>query len=155
VLRAAARAHRETGAAVTVHLHPPARKGLDILAILEGEGVNLARTVMDHVDIALGHLDIGLDEAVDYYRSLLERGCFVEFDTCGNDAYFATSGYGSAFWCPSDRERAEAIARLFDLGFGDRILISQDVCHKYHLIRYGGWGYGHILRHFVQNLRDF
>jgi phosphotriesterase-related protein len=154
VLRAAAWASRETGVAVSVHLHPPTRNGHAVLAILEGEGLAPDRIVLGHVDLSLGHLDVTFEEALDYHRSLAEHGCFVEYDTCGNDAYFARSGYGPAFWCPSDRERARGIAALFEAGFGDQLLLAQDVCHKYHLVAYGGFGYGHVLRSFVHNLRD-
>jgi phosphotriesterase-related protein len=156
VLRAAARAHRETGTVVTVHLHSTGRNGPQVLDILEEEGVNLARTVMDHVDSALAQPDIGFDEAIDYYRSLAERGCFIEFDTIGNDSYYAKSRYGPrGHWAPSDRERAEAIARMLELGFADQILLSQDVCTKHLLVHYGGFGYGHILRNFCDHLRDY
>jgi phosphotriesterase-related protein len=154
VLRAAAQAQQATGVAVTVHLHPASRNGHDVLGILESAGADLSRVIMDHLDISLGHLDIGLDDAVAYHSTIAERGCYLEYDTCGNDAYFASSGYGGAFWCPSDRERAKAIAMLIDAGYGERILLSQDVCHKYHLVRFGGFGYGHVLRSFLQNLRD-
>lgn len=154
VLRAAARAQLATGVALSIHLHPPSRTGHDVLAILDGEGVDPRRVVLCHVDIALGHLDLPPDEPMGYFRSLAERGCFLEFDTCGNDAYFEGARYGRSFWCPSDRERAAAIAALVEAGHGDQILLSQDVCHKFHLRRYGGFGYGHILRTFVKNLAD-
>lgn len=154
VLRAAARAQQATGVAITLHLHPPSRTGHEVFDVLEREGADLTRVVAGHLDISIGHLDLSLDEAVAYHRSLADRGCWIEYDTCGNDAYFAGSRYGAPFWCPSDRERAAAIAKLFAAGYGDRILLSQDVCHKYHLVRYGGFGYGHILRNFVHNLRD-
>jgi phosphotriesterase-related protein len=154
VLRAAARAHIATGAAVTVHLHSTSRRGLEVLTILEQEGVNPSRTVVDHVDICtLGQ--IPFHEAMQYFQALAERGCFVEFDTCGNDSYYAESKYGRGYWAPTDRERAQAIAALFELGFGDQVLISHDVCTKHLLMRYGGFGYGHILRTFGHNLRDF
>ena len=34
-------------------------------------------------------------------------------------------------------------------GYLEHILISQDVCFKMDLQRYGGWGYEHILSHIV------
>ncbi len=155
ILRAAARAQQVTGVAITVHLHPSSRKAHEILDILESEGADLSRVVMGHLDVALGHLDIEFAEAIDYHRSLAERGCYIEFDTCGVDMYVQKSKYHRAFACPSDRERAKAIARLADAGFLPQILLSQDVCFKHSLVRYGGFGYGHILRNFVQSLRDF
>jgi phosphotriesterase-related protein len=156
VLRAAARVQARTGIALTVHLHPPSRAALEVVDILDDEGANLERVVLGHADIALGHLDTTREAVLRYHVELARRGCFVEYDTCGfPDAYMPDVGFYNPFWFPSDRDRAEAIARLFDAGFGDRVLIAQDVCHKFHLTRYGGYGYGHILRSFVTSLRDF
>lgn len=156
VLRAAARAQHATGAALTIHLHPPSRAALEVIAILGDEGADLSRVVMGHVDIALGHLDATTEQVLEYHAEIARRGCYLEYDTCGfPDAYMPRTDFYNAFWFPSDRERAEAIARLFDMGFGNQILIAQDVCHKHHLTRYGGYGYGHILREFVGSLRDY
>ena len=38
-------------------------------------------------------------------------------------------------------------------GFGHRLLLSQDVFLKMMLTRHGGFGYAHVLRHFVPRLR--
>ncbi len=154
VLRAAARAQQATGVAITLHVNPATRKGHEVLEILESEGANPSRVVMGHLDVALGHLDIEFDEVVAYHRSLAERGCYIEYDTFGNDMYVPRSSYFPAFGCPSDRERVKGIARLVDGGFERQILVSQDVCLKHHLVNYGGFGYGHILRNIVQMFRD-
>jgi phosphotriesterase-related protein len=156
VLRAAVRAQDQTGAALTIHLHPPSRSGLAIVEILDDEGADLTRVVMGHVDIALGHLDTTGEDVLRYQAELARRGCYVEFDTCGfPDAYMPKTEFYNAFWFPSDRDRAWAIAQLIDLGYLDQVLVAQDVCHKHHLTRYGGYGYGHVLREFTGSLRDF
>lgn len=155
VLRAAAIAQQQTGVAITTHLHPASRTGHEVFRILDDAGADPTRIVFGHVDFALGHLDMTVGEAVKYHSSLADYGSYIQYDGVGNEAYFEGAGYGESFWCPSDRVRAEAVKRLIDLGYGDRILLSHDVCHKYHLLRYGGFGYGHILRTFVKNLRDF
>ena len=49
---------------------------------------------------------------------------------------------------PSDEENARAIARLVEKGYGDRLLLSQDVFLKMMLTRFGGFGYGYILKPF-------
>ncbi len=154
VLRAAARAQRATGLAITLHVNPATRKGHEVLDILESEGADPSRIVMGHLDVALGHLDIAPDEVIAYHRSLAERGCYLEYDTFGNDMYVPKSTYFPAFGCPSDRERVMGIARLVERGFERQILVAQDVCLKHHLISYGGFGYGHILRNIVQMFRD-
>ena len=140
VLRAAAAAHARTGLAINVHVAIFRREALAALDILEAAGADLSRVVISH-----------LDEQPDtaYHRAILERGAYVEYDTFGSECYF--DGDGSAE--PSDRERVDCLIELLDAGFGDRLLISQDVCTKVQLLKYGGFGYGHILRSIVPRLR--
>jgi len=157
VLRAAARAHKATGVPITLHPPLPVRKGEHIVGILKSEGVNPERIVMGHLDFPLGHVDIGFSEAIEYLESVAELGCYLEFDCCGGELYQPELGQDEVlpFWMPSDRVRAEAIARLCQAGYGDRILLSQDICKKMDLVHYGGFGYGHVLRNFAQSLLDF
>jgi phosphotriesterase-related protein len=154
MLRAAVRAQQRTGLAITVHCNLGSRTGLEVLRVLDQAGADLSRVVLGHVDFALGHLDIAFDDAVAYHKRLAETGCYLEYDTVGADGYFRGTGNERPFWAPSDRQRAEAIAQLLDAGFGDQLLISHDVCLKQYLLHYGGFGYGHILREFTQNLGD-
>ncbi len=140
VLRAAAAAQGKTGLAINVHVAIFRREALAALDILEAAGADLSRVVISH-----------LDEQPDtaYHRAILERGVYVEYDTFGSESYF--DGDGSAE--PSDRERVDCLVELLDAGFGDRLLISQDVCTKVQLLKYGGSGYGHILRSILPRLR--
>ncbi len=154
MLRAAARAQRETGAAISVHCNLGTRTGAVVLDLLAAAGADLSRVVLGHVDFALGHLDTSFEGAVSYHKQLASSGCFIEYDTVGADGYFRGTGAERPFWAPSDRQRAEAIACLFDAGFGDRVLISHDICLKQYLLHYGGFGYGHIVREFRHNLLD-
>ena len=139
VLRAAAAAQARTGLAINVHVAIFRREALAALDILEAAGADLSRVVISH-----------LDEQPDtaYHRAILKRGAYVEYDTFGSECYF--DGDGSAE--PSDRERVDCLIELLDAGFGDRLLISQDVCTKVQLLKYGGFGYGHILRSIVPRL---
>lgn len=152
MLRAAAKAHLATGLAITVHVHPPGRCGHEVLDILTGEGVAPGRIILDHIDASLAHPDIEFAQAVDHIASLADRGCFVEFDLCGNSGYFVTSE--ASWWLPSDRERVRAIAWLCRRGHSGRILLSQDVGHRHYLREYGGWGYAHVLTDFSHHLRE-
>lgn len=147
VLRAAARAQSQTGLALTIHLDSAAGKGHEILDIVEDEGADTTKVV-------LGHLDATIDESLAYHRSLAERGAIIEYDGVGMELYWPMTGQRS-FWTPSDRDRARAVAGLFDAGFGEQVVLSQDVCMKTALLAYGGFGYAHILRSFLMNLRDF
>jgi phosphotriesterase-related protein len=148
VLRAAARAQSQTGLALTIHLDPSAGKGHEILDIVEGEGADTTKVVLDH-------LDATIDESLAYHRSLAERGAIIEYDAVGSESYWPGLAGGRSFWLPSDRVRARAVAGLFDAGFGEQVVLSHDVCKKMDLLAYGGFGYAHILRSFVANLRDF
>ncbi len=154
VLRAAARAHVDTGVAITVHLSPNSDNAHEVLDLLEAEGADLRRVVADHLDINLTRFRGDLARALDYQRSIAERGCFLEYDTCGNQSYSPSAIGDAPFWFASDQERAIAIARLVEDGFGDRVLLSQDICHKTDLRRFGGVGYGHVMRTFRTHLRE-
>ena len=43
--------------------------------------------------------------------------------------------------------------KLIEQGWVDRILLSQDVCTKLQLKKYGGRGYSYILEFFLPELR--
>ena len=160
VLRAAALAHLATQAPIAVHLSPPPSgawwQGHEVLDVLESEGVDPGRVLLSHLDNVLGAGD-DFDKAIRYHRELGDRGCYLGFDGCGKEHYFPSGSRANYpnFWCPSDQLRAKAVAVLVDGGLGDRLLLSHDVCFKIELERFGGFGYGHILRTFGSNLVDY
>jgi phosphotriesterase-related protein len=43
---------------------------------------------------------------------------------------------------------------LIDAGFIRQVIISQDICFKHRLHRYGGHGYDHILRNILPWMRQ-
>jgi phosphotriesterase-related protein len=151
VLQAAAIAQKATGLPISVHVHPSGRRGHDVLDHLAAAGADLSAVVLGHLDASIAHPGSSVDDAVAYISSLAARGCFVEFDLCGNDGFFYTKS--ASWWLPSDRERAAAAAKLATAGHGDRLLFSQDVGHKHYLTRYGGWGYRHVPSVFATILR--
>ncbi|MGW4799008.1 phosphotriesterase family protein, partial [Nonomuraea sp. NPDC004297] len=53
----------------------------------------------------------------------------------------------------NDATRVDHILDLIDGGHASQILISQDICHKTNLVRYGGEGYAHILEHVLPLMR--
>ena len=91
---------------------------------------------------------------------LLETGVYVQFDLLGRVVTALSLG-------PSDPRNpwedylsiagavlvADAIMKLIDAGYLDRILISQDIATKVQLKRYGGTGYSFILESFLPHLR--
>ena len=54
---------------------------------------------------------------------------------------------------PPTRRMPGPIRALIDRGHETRVLLSQDVFLKMMLTKFGGFGYGYILRHFVPRLK--
>ena len=134
VHRAAARASKATGMAITTHgVQSPV--GLAQLRIFEEEGVDPARVVIGHAD---SYHDI------DHYLAILDRGANVEFDFLGHRL-----GTEEAL----EPRLVETIVELVDRGFADQILLSQDVCNNYQLKANGGFGYVYLHQHFLPTLR--
>jgi phosphotriesterase-related protein len=107
--------------------------------------------------VALSHLDHVLTpEALDYHKSLVERGAYIVYDDFGEEYYlhqWSRPGRLSTAVLPRDIERVEAISKLIDKGCLDRIMLSSDICEKIQLEYYGGFGYHHILRDIVPMLK--
>jgi phosphotriesterase-related protein len=140
-LRGAARAARTTGLPLMVHLPGWERHGNRVLDVVEEEGADVRHTVLCHMNPSL--------EDRDYQTGLAARGAFIEYDMIGMDYYYADQDAQ----CPCDEHNARAIKGLIDDGFLGALLLSQDVFLKMMLTRYGGFGYAHVLRHFVPRLR--
>ena len=140
-LRGAARASARTGVPLTIHLPGWERLAHEVLDVVESEGADLSHTVLCHMNPSWN------DTA--YQTSLAARGAFIEYDMIGMDYYYADQDAQS----PSDEDNARGILALVEKGYADRVLMSQDVFLKMMLTRYGGFGYAHVLRHFVPRLR--
>lgn len=138
-LRAAAQTQQRTGLPVNVHVHPYARRALDVLRLLDTAGADLSRVAISHCD---GEIDVG------WLLGLLRSGCYVEFDQLGTGPWRLIEGRGY----PTDAERIAAIAALAEAGYADRILVSHDICMRSSLLRYGGHGYAHLGRTFAPQL---
>ena len=134
VHRAAARAAKATGMAITTHgVQSPV--GLAQLRVFEEEGVDPARVV-------IGHADSYLD--VDHYLAVLARGANLQFDFLGHPF-----GIEAAI----EARLVETIVELLERGFADRLFLSQDVCHNKQLKAYGGAGYVYLHQQFLPTLR--
>ena len=143
VLRAAARAAVETGVAVSVHTAAHAitsRSALEAVEVLTGEGLATDR-------IVLGHMDTTLHRGA-YHREVLATGAWLEFDLFGHEFFESENDFQSF----GDTETARAVATLVDEGFASQLLLSQDICYKIQLMRYGGYGYAHLLRNIKRRL---
>jgi phosphotriesterase-related protein len=134
VHRAAARASKATGMAISTHaVMSPV--GLDQLRIFEEEGVDPARVVIGHADSY---------QVLDHYLAVLDRGANLQFDFLGQR--FLTEE-------AEEPRLVQLIVELLERGFTAQILLSQDVCHNKQLKINGGFGYTYLQQHFLPTLR--
>jgi len=104
VLRAVARAHKETGVPIMLHSYSPGQVGRRQLAILIEEGVNLKRVKMDHSNDTTD---------VEYLTWLMEQGCYLGLDRYPGMVTSASS-------------RTRTMKALIDAGYADRLCPSHD-----------------------------
>jgi phosphotriesterase-related protein len=134
VHRAAARAARRTGLAITTH-SVLSDVGLAQLRIFEEEGLDPARVVIGHADSY---------PVLEHYLAIIERGANLEFDFIG---------------MPWERERVSEdrtiplLCELARRGHADRVLLSQDVCNDSQLKTFGGNGFTYLADTFLPRLR--
>lgn len=132
VLRAAARAHRATGAPISTHasMYPV---GLAQLALLREEGV-------DPGYVIIGHCDTYLDSG--YHLAILGADAYVQFDTIARTHI------------NPDARRADALLALLRAGWAERLLLSSDRCYRSDLHAFGGAGNDVVFTRFFELLRD-
>jgi phosphotriesterase-related protein len=134
VHRAAARAARETGMAISTHgVMSPV--GLAQLRVFEEEGADPRRVVIGHADSF---------PVLDHYLAILDRGANLQFDFLGH-----RFGQEEA----AEPRLVELIVELLERGYGEQLLLSQDVCHNAQLKANGGFGYVYLQQHFLPTLR--
>ncbi|MDD5127084.1 MAG: hypothetical protein PHR43_03145 [Dehalococcoidales bacterium] len=109
VLRALARAHRQTDVPIVLHSFPRGQVGKEQLAILTEEGVNPRRIKFDHSNDTT---DVG------YLVWLMQQGCYL-----GLDRY---PGEGVP-----PRQRTVTMKALIDAGYAGKLCPSHD-----HLMSY-------------------
>jgi phosphotriesterase-related protein len=130
---AVARASLETGAPIWLHTEA-GTMGMEMLDILEAEGVGLER-------VCVGHSDRNADPY--YHLRLLDRGAYVEFDGPGKVKYYP------------DSVRVDLVRSVVDHGYADRLLISGDMGRQSYLEGYGGGpGFRFIKTVFVPRMID-
>jgi phosphotriesterase-related protein len=106
VMRAVARAHRLTGAPITVHTHPATRTGLDVRALMcDTEGVDPTRVVLGHS---------GDTTDIDHLVELADAGFILGMDRFGIHA-------GTTF-----EDRCFPVIELCKRGYADRMVLSHD-----------------------------
>ena len=105
IMRAVAKAHRQTGAPITVHTHPESRTGLEVHRVMSEEGVDPSRVV-------LGHSGDSTD--ADHLAELADFGYILGMDRFGIDVS-----------SPFDA-RVGIVVELAQRGYADRMVLSQD-----------------------------
>ena len=134
VHRAAARASKATGMAISTHaVMSPV--GLDQLRIFDEEGVDPARVVIGHADSY---------PMLDHYLAILDRGANLEFDFLGHP--FGTEE-------AAEPRLVQLMVELLERGYAPQLLLSQDVCHNSQLKANGGSGFTYLQQHFLPTLR--
>lgn len=106
VMRAVGAAHRQTGTPVTVHTHPGARTGLEVLRVLcEEEGVDPGRVVLGHS---------GDTTDADHLTELAEAGFVLGMDRFGVNLETTFEA------------RADVLVEMCRRGFAGQMVLSQD-----------------------------
>ena len=149
-LRAAAAAQKETGAAINIHSGNSPACPFEIIETLDGAGADINHVAISHCDTRIFDHDTLV--------RLAKTGCYVEYDCFGFEGWYERRmvlSEDNPVKCdvPNDAARIDALMRLIDAGFLEKILISQDICVKYRLRQYGGGGYAHILDNVVPLMR--
>jgi predicted metal-dependent phosphotriesterase family hydrolase len=130
--RAAARAAARSGVMITTHA-PTFPTGETQIDIILSEGVDPSRVVIGHTDTV---------KDLQYSIDLLERGVFVEYDC------MMAVKIGGQIREQELKRRISYLKALVDRGYGDRILLSQDVSQRSHQAEFGGPGLTFIFDEF-------
>ena len=133
-LRAAARAHKETGAPIQVHTSY-GTMGLEIVSIFKEEGADLRKVLLLHMD---ENLDLWL------MKKVLETGVNISFDK------FARVKYRIP-----EEKRINYLKELIDSGFLDQLMVSSDMGRRSYFKSYGGGpGLEYLPKVIVPRLRE-
>jgi len=133
VFRAAAIAHRETGAPISTHTEA-GTMALEQISLLRAEGVLPS-------SILIGHCDRNLEW--DYHLAIASTGVYMGYDQ------FSKTKYNS------DEERVAFITRMISAGHRDQLCISGDLARQSNWRSYGGSpGLAHIPQTVVPMLRN-
>lgn len=140
-LRAAARAHKATGAPILCHNNELSPFGRETLDIFEAEGVDFNRVLIGHA-CGVGNMR--------YYFDILNRGAWLGFDRFGIEPI------------APDKMRLASLFGLLAVGF-DRIMLSHDAvacmlgrqskAMRAMMEQSPNWNYAHICRNILPALR--
>lgn len=148
VIKAAVKAHKITGACITIHpcLFDPKfskieKMGSYCIDLVEKEGADLDKFFLSHA--SWGGQDM------EYLTKMLDRGATLSFDSFGESSDSHLNVLSVNHRMLSDAERIISLLELCKMGYDRQIVVSHDVCLKIHLKKYGGYGFSHILENIV------
>lgn len=139
VLRAEAAAHLRTGAPIMVHTHPGTQTGLEVMRVLDEEGVAFERVILAHS---------GDSTDAEHLGSLAEAGFLLGMDRFGIDA---TLDFES---------RVAIVVELCRRGFSGQMVLAQDAACYIDWIdpmfrgALPNWNYLHVLGDVVPALLE-
>ncbi len=140
VLRAVARAHRETGAPISTHTDALTERGLEQQAVFREEGVDLSRVVIGHC---------GDTTDLDYLRRLMDVGSYIGMDRFGLDLMLPFE------------DRVATVTALCEQGYAERMVLSHDASCFTHNFDVEAkeellpqWRYTHLFDEVLPALRE-
>ncbi|MBX9244148.1 phosphotriesterase-related protein [Actinotalea ferrariae] len=133
VIRAAVHAANATGAPISTHT-TGGTMGIEQLEIAASEGFDLTRMTIAHVD---------RNPDLWYHRKMLETGASIIYDGPGKAKYYP------------DSIRIDLLRQLVADGFGDQLMICNDMGRRSHHTVYGfGPGWQWIKERFIPRLLE-
>jgi len=140
IMRAVARAHRLTGAPITVHTDVHNHSGIEAQRVLREEGVDLSRVVIGHC---------GDSTDLSYLRSIADAGSYLGMDRFGIDILLPFE------------QRVETVAALCAQGYAEKMVLSHDASCYIDWFPQGllasvapNWQYEHISRDVLPALAE-
>jgi phosphotriesterase-related protein len=140
VLRAVAKAHRQTGVPISTHTHAATRRGLEQQRIFAEEGVDLTRVV-------IGHSGDTTDLA--YLEELIGNGSYIGMDRFGVDMYLGFE------------DRVNTVATMCERGHAGKMVLSHDAAcfidwlpEELVPVALPNWHYLHIHHDVIPALKD-
>jgi phosphotriesterase-related protein len=143
VLRAAIAAQRETGAPLMIHPGRHPDMPMQLAEFVGKNGGDLRRTIMCHICRTISDVRAVID--------LAQTDIWLEYDLFGLESSYYP--YNPSFDMPNDGGRMAHVLALIAAGHRDQILMSHDIAYKTSLVKYGGYGYHHLLVNVVPRLR--
>lgn len=132
ILEAAGLAASKVGCAVSTHTGRFTAK--ETIEILLSYGMNPDKIIIGHQDL--------IDDS-EYHLELLKYGVNIAFDTCGKVNYMA------------DEIRARNAVRILEAGYGDHLLVSDDVSRRTYFVSHGGVGYLAAYKTVLPLMREY